>query len=138
MSRYCLVKTMFTDTNALVVALMETGNWTVEQIEVHEVPQHLRGIGGDKRKEKANIIIRRQHVGRASNDLGFVKGEDGSYETIVSQFDLSRYGATWMANLKGNYAYHKLKQDQEEMGRTVSRERCPGTNRQRVEITGYR
>jgi hypothetical protein len=138
MSRYCTVKTEFKDEKALVAALMETGNWTQEQIAVHEKPQHLFGYSGDRRAEKAHIIIRRQHVGRSSNDIGFVSNADGSYEAIISEFDSGRYGPKWIGKLKGSYAYHKLRREQESRGRRVVRTRCQRTGRQRVEITGYR
>jgi len=136
-SRYCQVLTEFKDETALVDALMETGKWTAEQIEVHNTPQNLFGYRGDKRSQKAHIIIRRKHVGSASNDLGFVKGDDGNYEAIVSEYDSSRYGRAWIGNLTGNYAYHRIRREQESRGRSVSRER--GQNGcQRVVITGYR
>ncbi len=137
MSRYCKVETQFTDGDALVDALMETSKWTASQIEVHETPQNLFGYHGDKRAQKAHVIIRRKHVGGASNDLGFVKGDDGNYEAIVSEYDSSRYGKEWIGQLTGNYAYHRVRREQESRGRTVSRER--GQNgRQRVVVTGYR
>ena len=137
MSRYCVVKTMFTDRNALIEALMETGDWLVDQIEIHNIPQHLLGFKGDTRIETAHIIIRRKHVGSASNDIGFIKGKDGNYQAIISAYDSSRYGKEWVGRLKGNYAYHRIRREQESHGRTVSRTR--GENgRQRVVVTGYR
>lgn len=137
MSRYCVVKTMFKDGDSLLCALMETSGWTAEQIETHENPQNLFGHTGDVRAQKAHIIIRRKHVGRLSNDLGFVRNEDGNFEAIVSEYDSIRYGATWMGRLKSNYAFHKVRREQESRGRTVSRER--GQNgHQRVVVTGYR
>jgi hypothetical protein len=36
-------------------------------VEYHEVAQHLFGYGGDRRPETAEVIIRRQHIGAASN-----------------------------------------------------------------------
>lgn len=138
MSRYCKVRTEFKDTEALLDALMETGSWTKEQIEVHSIPQHLCGYQGDQRKETAHIIIRRKHIGRASNDIGFVKEEDGNYKAIISQHDSGRYGSRWNGQLKGNYAFHKLRREQEGRGRRVSRTRCQRTGKQTVEITGYR
>lgn len=137
MSRYCTVNTQFSDLNALLVAISETGKWTIAQIEQHATPQHLFGYKGDQRAEKAHIIIRRQHVGGASNDLGFVRGEDGNYEAIVSEYDSRRYGKDWIGKLTGNYAYHKVRLEQEARGRQVSRERCPNGH-QRVVVTGYR
>jgi hypothetical protein len=117
---------------------METGNWTAKQIEINDVPQNLFGYKGDMRAEKAHIIIRRLHVGRNSNDIGFVKGEDGCYTAIISDYDKGKYGEPWNKQLKGNYAFHKVRTEQEARGRTVSRTRCTRTGRQRVEITGYR
>jgi hypothetical protein len=137
-SRYVTVKTQFNDGKALVSALMETGKWSIEQIEIHNNPRHLVGYKGKERPEVAHIIIRREHVGEASNDIGFVKNADGSYEAIISEFDSRKYGAKWVANLKGNYAYHKIRVAQESRGRRVVRNRCPRTGRQQIEITGYR
>lgn len=137
MSRYCTVRTEFRDKEALIMALQETGGWQPEQIEVHDVPQHLRGYQGDQRQETAHIIIRRKYIGSASNDLGFVRKEDGSYEAIISAYDSNKYGETWTGQLKGNYAFHKLRRQQESRGRSVNRERLPN-GRQRVIVTGYR
>lgn len=137
MSRYCVVKTQFKDCEALIKALRETGGWTKDQIEIHDIPQHLYGYTGDQRTETANIIIRRQHVGRASNDIGFIRNEDGHYEAIISAYDVNKYGSTWIGQLRGNYAYHKIRREQESRGRMVSRTRCP-SGRQRIEIRGYR
>lgn len=137
MSRYCKVQTEFRDSAALIDALAETGNWEIDQIELHKTSQHLVGYRGDKRQEKAHIIIRRKFIGSSSNDIGFVIGEDGNYEAIISEFDSSKYGKSWNGKLKGNYAFHKVRRDMESRGRSVTRERCPG-GRQRVIVTGYR
>ncbi len=137
MSRYCTVKTLFKDGQALVAALMETSGWKVEQVEVHDTPQHLYGYKGDKRKEKAHIIIRQKHVGDYSNDIGFIQHEDGNYEAIVSAYDSSKYGEAWRAKLKGNYAYQKVHRDMAARGRSVSREMLTN-GRQRITVTGYR
>lgn len=117
---------------------METGGWTEKQIEVYHDPKNLVGYKGDTRSEKAHIIIRRKNIGEYSNDLGFVKNENDHYEAIISDYDSSRYNQEWIGKLTGNYAYHKVRQEQEARGRTVSRTRCARTGRQRVEITGYR
>lgn len=137
MSRYCTIETMFMDRDTLVAALMETGGWTAEQIEVHADPQSLFGYSGDRRAQKAHIIIRRMHVGSAANDIGFIQKEDGTYEAIISEYDSKKYGAKWIGQLTGNYAYHRVRIEQEARGRTVSRERCTNGH-QRVVVTGYR
>lgn len=137
MSQYCLVKTQFKNEAALVAALIETGNWTSAQIEIHESPQSLIGIGGGVRKEQAHIIIRRVHVGSASNDIGFHKTKTGEYEAIISEYDKGKYGEKWLGLLKQNYAFHRVERQQRSRGRTVTRERL-GNGRQRVAISGYR
>ena len=86
MSEFVECKTKFKDKKALVEALIAMG-WTANQIEVNEVAQNLYGYQGDKRNQKANIIIRRKNVGGASNDIGFVKKPDGTYEAIISEYD---------------------------------------------------
>lgn len=58
-------------------------------IEVHENPQHLFGYHGDERQDVAHIIIRRKYVGGASNDIGFFRNPDGTYSSIVSEYDRS-------------------------------------------------
>ena len=138
MSRYCTVKTQFKDKEALIAALMETGKWTQAQVEINDNPHNLYGFQGDRRSQKAQIIIRRKHIGRSANDIGFTVGEDGSYEAIISEYDSGKYGHKWISRLKSNYAYHQIQQEQESRGRTVSRSRCSQTGRQRIEVTGYR
>lgn len=137
MSRYCVVKTQFKDQEALIDALMETGAWKREQIEVHSEAQNLFGYKGDQRSEVAHIIIRKKNVGSMSNDLGFVLDDDGNYRAIISEYDSSKYGKAWVGQLTGNYAYHKTNKDMCKLGRKVSRERCPN-GRQRITVTGYR
>jgi hypothetical protein len=134
---YCSVKTQFKDPDALVRALMETGEWQGHQIEVHDEPQHLYGYHGDVREQVANIIVRRQYVQASANDIGFEKTVDGTYRSHISQFDSNKYNSTWMGRLRQSYAFHVLKRQQEARGRTVTREKLPD-GRQRVMIRGYR
>ena len=138
MSRFCIVKTEFRDKEALIIALEEIGKWQPNQIEHHITAKHLKWYKNDTRPETAHIIIRREYVGRASNDIGFSQNEEGQYEAIISEFDSKKYGALWIGKLKGSYAFHKLRREQESHGRTVERTRCSRTGHQRVEITGYR
>jgi hypothetical protein len=134
---YCSIETEFRNPEALILALMETGLWTREQIEIHTKPQHLVGYHGDLRPEKAEIIIRRKHVGSSSNDIGFSRNEDGMFTAIISEFDKTKYSTTWINKLKGNYAFQAIRLQQENRGRQVSRTKLPD-GKQRVEIKGYR
>ena len=137
MSQYCTVRTEFRNLQALLHALSETGGWVLENIEVHEGGQNLIGYRGDTRPEIAHVIIRKGFVGDASNDIGFVKTEEGSYAAIISQYDKTRYNQQWLNNLKKNYAFHSIKIEQENRGRTVSRE-ILDKGRQRITVNGYR
>jgi len=136
MSRYCDVQTEFTDLNALLAALAELG-FTEDQVEVHEAAEHLVGYQGDTRKEMAHVIIRRRHIGRASNDVGFFRKDDGTYAAIISDYDRGRFSERWVGQLKGEYAYHSVRQQMTRRGKTVTRTRL-ANGRQRIQIEGYR
>jgi len=136
-SRYCTVKTQFKDGSSLFKALMETGNWTEAQIEVHSDPQHLFGYHGDQRAEVAHIIIRRVYVGNSANDIGFVKKDDGTYEALISEFDSDKYGAQWIGHLKGSCAFYAVEKEMAAYGRTVARVR-EANGHQTIRVTGYR
>jgi len=142
MSLYCSVQTKFKDQEALIKALLECKNangrfFTLQDIEIHEVPQNMIGYQGDKRKEKANIIIRRQNVGSASNDIGFVRNENGEFVAIISEYDRSYYSESWVGQLKQNYCYYVIKNRQGKKGRTIKREKLNNGN-QRIIIQDIR
>lgn len=144
MSEYCNVKTQFKDEDALMCALMETGKWTAEQIQRHVEAQQLEGYHGDKRVQRAHIIIPRKHVGSASNDIGFERQGDGTFLAHISQYDRNHkgYNDAWMAQVKQNYVYHVTRIQQQARGRRVMREFLPGsrpgTRKQLITIEGYR
>lgn len=137
MSMYCQIATQFKDENALISALVESG-WKKEQIEIYDQATNLYGYAGDKRKDVANIIIRRKFVRGAANDVGFLKNSDGTYTAIISQYDKGNHcNKNWERKLKEDYIYHLMKNKQESKGRTVRRERA-SNGRQRIIIGGYR
>jgi hypothetical protein len=108
MSAYSENKTSFKDVDTLIEALVACG-YPKEAIEVHKTPQHLYGYHGDRRADTADIIIRRENVNRymsggASNDIGFKKSADGTYNAIISEYDSGKHNAQWMAKLKTSYA----------------------------------
>jgi hypothetical protein len=102
LSHFTRVRTQLRNVEVLVEALRAVGH---EHVEVHDQPQTLYGYQGDARPEKAEVIIRRRHLGRASNDIGFARRPDGSLEAIISGFDRSTYDATWLARLTHSYSY---------------------------------
>ena len=105
MSKYNRQKSQYNDRDCLVAALNEQG---YAEVEVHEEAVNLIGYYGDTRPEKANVIVRRKHIGTAANDLGFVKEADGTYSAIVSDYDSRKHGAVWMTGLKKAYTEKRL------------------------------
>jgi uncharacterized protein DUF1257 len=117
MSHFTRVRTTLRDLDALVAALSAVGFRTVE---VHDQPQTLKGFQGDDRPERADVIIRREHIGRLSNDIGFARRPDGSFEAIVSDYDRRRYGEAWLSELTRSYSHAATLQYAERHGFEVS------------------
>ena len=81
-----------------------------KEVEVHEKAENLYGYRGDKRKDTAEVIVRRKHVGSSSNDIGFKLNSDGEYEAIISDYDKSiGYGQGWLTKLETSYAIEQTK-----------------------------
>ena len=68
----------------LVQSLRDMG---YKKVEVHEQAQQLYGYQDDLRPETAEVIIRRQYIGSAANDVGFKRQPSGEFEAIISEFD---------------------------------------------------
>ncbi|KAF3884907.1 MULTISPECIES: DUF1257 domain-containing protein [Nostocales] len=105
MSHFTSIRTQIKDAGALIKALADVG---FENVEIHEVAQHLFGFQGDVRLETAEVIIRRKYVGSASNDIGFKRQEDGQFQAIISEYDRQKYGQPWLNRLMQRYGYHAL------------------------------
>ncbi len=103
MSEYIQCKTKMKDKQALLEAL-EVMGYPANMLEINDTPVNLYGYHGDKRPEKANIIIRRKNIGSASNDVGFRKNADGTYEAIISDYDSRRFSKEWNKELARTYA----------------------------------
>jgi len=108
-SHFTRVKTTFTNQSAIIASLIDMG-YTKEQIEVHETAQRLYGYKGDLRPESAEIIIRRKHITSASNDVGFKKSIDGTWEAIISQYDTGthKWNRAAMIQFKQGYGQHTV------------------------------
>jgi hypothetical protein len=107
-SHYNTLKTELRNKKNLIKALVRRG-WKEENIEVHDEAQNLVDYQGDKRNQKAEIIIRRKYVGGASNDMGFKLQSDGTYQAIISDFDRNKYGDQFMKNLELDYGVEQTK-----------------------------
>lgn len=105
MSAYLTLMTPMVDRECLLNALSDLG-FGKEKIEVHDTAVPLVGYQGDIRTQLANVIIRRQHVGPGSNDIGFLASATG-YQSSVSQYDLLRFGTDWMQKLNSRYKIHE-------------------------------
>lgn len=121
MSHFTAIKTEIREVKALVKALEDVG--FQDKIEVHEQAQKLYGFQGDLREETAEVIIRREHLGAASNDLGFKKQKDGTYEAVISSYDRAyKYSQQWLNQLTQRYGYHVLMAVAPQEGFTVEEE----------------
>jgi hypothetical protein len=123
MSHYSEVEIELADEGCLVAALGRLG--FEGKVEVHKTPQALYGYQGDAREQKAHIIIRRQHVGQAANDLGFERQPDGKYRVWVSDYDVkyNKYDNAWMGRLKQAYGVEKARAEARKKGYRVSEQK---------------
>jgi hypothetical protein len=82
------------------------------------------GYQGDRRPETAELVVRRRHLGTASNDLGFARTPHG-YVPIVSDYDQrTLQGGQFLVKLRTAYS--------EQVVAEVTR-RLRGTARRTVE-----
>ena len=137
MSHFVECQTEFRDPQALIASLAECG-FEESQIEVHEQPVALYGYQGDERPQRAHIVIRRQHVGQAANDVGWEQMADGTYRAWISEYDARhRFNLEAQNRIKQEYAFHAVRRQQVALGRTVER-RMLDTGEIEVVIGGYR
>ena len=98
----------------------------------------LSGYQGDVRPQKAHVVIRREHVGQAANDVGCERMPDGTYRAWISGFDCRhRFDQAMQNRIKQEYAYHVVRRQQSALGRTVERRSLPNGELE-VVIAGYR
>lgn len=102
MSEYHVIEIELQDQECLVDALCEMGY----QPKVHAEAKSLEGYQGDKRQQKAHIIIPRRQVGNASNDVGFEK-VGTKYRMHLSEYD-ERTGTFKTKKLKQLYAKNRI------------------------------
>jgi hypothetical protein len=127
MSHFSEVAIELADEGCLVAALTRLG--FQGKVEVHQEAQALYGYQGDVRAQKAHVIIRRKHVGQASNDIGFERQTDGTYRAWISDFDRTRqtggtrYDDKWLGRLKQNYGVEKARAEAKKRGYMVSEQK---------------
>jgi hypothetical protein len=101
MSHFTTMTTQITDPEALRTALADVGYHTVE---LQDEAQPLFGYRGDERADRAHVIVRREHIGRASNDLGFLHQDDGRYLAVISAYDRTRHDEQWVGRVTARHA----------------------------------
>ena len=116
MSAYLPFETEFNDQECLIKALADNSVVSYANVEVHEQPQNLVGYHGDMRSQKASIIVRRKEIGGWSNDIGFLKGENGKYTAIISDFDKGRHNDKYMTGLKVAYSSARMHKEAKRQG----------------------
>lgn len=78
--------------------------------EMHKNAVSLYGYQGDKRSQKAHIVIPRKQVGSLSNDVGFERKSDGGFTLHASEYDRAWVNGKKIMSLRMGYAENKLKQ----------------------------
>ena len=137
MSHYVECKPGFKDQQALIDALVAAG-FDRDQIEVHAESAALYGYQGDERPQRAHIVIRREHVGQAANDVGWERHTDGTFRAWISEYDgRHRFNPETQNRIKQEYAYHAVARQQRTLGRTVQRRELENGEIE-VVIGGYR
>lgn len=140
MSMYVTVNVQFKDVPALQAALLDLCPQWKDHLRWRDTPEHLHGYHGDERQEVANLIIPRSAIGSASNDLGFIRDENGQITAIISEYDQRSggYGQPWIVSLKKYYAFRLVERQQKARGRTVRMARCAASGRDQLIVEGIR
>lgn len=124
MSKYLtFTDVIFTNQALLVAALADLGYAQVEQGE--SLP--LYGYMSNVRKERAQLVVRRKHIGSASNDLGFARTAEG-YTPIISEYDQrTLHDGKFIASLRIAYNERVVDQMKERLRGTLRREQQGST-----------
>ncbi len=119
MSHYVDILTEITDQDSLIKALARLG-FNEAKVEVHEKAANLYGYQGDKRGQKAHVIIRKCFVGSSANDIGFERTASGKFRVHISEFDSGegeyssrdgKYNKEWQKKLYAYYGVEKSKKE---------------------------
>ena len=118
MSKYvAFPEISFKDSGLLLAALADLGYNQVDDGEA--LP--LFGYAGDQRPETAEIVVRRRHLGAASNDLGFARGPRG-YTPIISEYDQrTLHGGRFLAALRTTYSERVVEEVRRRLHGTARR-----------------
>ena len=118
MSKYLLFEDyVLKDRRLLLAALADLGYTQVEEGEA--LP--LFGYQDDRRPETAELVVRRCHLGAASNDVGFARTPDG-YVPIVSEYDQrALQGGQFLVRLRTAYSERVVEEVRRRLHGTAHR-----------------
>jgi hypothetical protein len=105
MSAYHSYGTEMKEASVLAEALRLESNF---KAKVSETPRQLEGYEGDKRKQTAEVIVPREQVGHASNDIGFKRDSEGNFRAVISEFDRGRFNGEWLTRVEQRYTEVKV------------------------------
>jgi hypothetical protein len=118
MSHYCSIDLAITDQDALLAALTEMGY--AGKVEVHGAPVTLIGYDGKPRtlhgrEVRAEIVVRREHLWHAANDIGFAQQPDGTYLAYISEYD-REVQPDWHTKLLQAHGVHVARDQLQKLG----------------------
>ena len=118
MSKYLtFAEVVFKDRRLLLAALADLGYTQVEDGQA--LP--LYGYQGDRRPETAELVVRRRHVGRMSNDIGFTRTPAG-HVAILSEYDQrTLHGGRFLPALRAAYSERTVTEIQRRLRGTAVR-----------------
>jgi len=100
LSKYLELQTKITDERFLVEALREMGY----RPELCAEGRSLVGYRGDQRQERAHVIVPRQQLDCASNDIGFERDSTGVFRAVISEYDRGiGFDDSWLGRLAQIY-----------------------------------
>jgi hypothetical protein len=113
LSKYEETSTEVRQVTHLVAALEELGF----QPELHPAGANLVGYEGRERPERAHVIIRRDLIGTASNDIGFARKLDGTFGAVLSEYDRSiGFDEQWLGRVHQLYKEKQVLADARAKG----------------------
>ena len=120
MSHYTEISVEYEDFDMLKAAMIAAGI-PADHIEVHREPTTLFDYRNRATQNKANVIIRREHVANGAfgmNDIGFTK--DKAHICDWAR-DRQGYDARWLGKIMQEYTYLKTKTHYARQGKQVHR-----------------
>jgi Protein of unknown function (DUF1257) len=100
MSAYGEFDTVMRDERYLLECLKALGF----EPEIHKEPVALIDYCNRARPDKAHIVIPRGQLNKGSNDIGFLRGQDGRYSAILSQYDRQiGFNEKWLGKVSQRY-----------------------------------